>query len=104
MQANAAPPRSVPTPPVPGPDVRPWSTLLRRVRALAMSLTRPRGREALPVAIDSRRVYVLPTRFGLFYAALLAAMIVGALNYNNNPALMLGFLLAGAGLASLVAA
>jgi uncharacterized protein (DUF58 family) len=58
----------------------------------------------LPVAIDPRRVYVLPTRFGLFYAGLLLAMLVGALNYNNNPALLLGFLLGGAGLASLVAA
>ena len=69
-----------------------------------MSLTRPRGPEQLPVLVDRRRVYVLPTRFGLFFAVLLAAMIIGALNYNNNPALLLGFLLAGAGLASLVAA
>jgi uncharacterized protein (DUF58 family) len=69
-----------------------------------MSLTRPRGPEQLPVVIGRRRVYVLPTLFGLFYAGLLLAMILGALNYNNNPALLLGFLLAGAGLASLVAA
>ncbi|MFX8782147.1 hypothetical protein ABTM76_19865, partial [Acinetobacter baumannii] len=38
------------------------------------------------------------------YAALLAAMTAGALNYNNNPALLLALLLAGAGLARLVAA
>jgi uncharacterized protein (DUF58 family) len=76
----------------------------RRLRALAMSLTRPRAPETLPVEIDRRRVYVLPTRFGLFYAALLAGMGVGALNYNNNPALLLCLLLGGAGLASLIAA
>lgn len=81
--------------------VRTW---WRRVRAFALSLTRPRGPEALPVSIDRRRVYVLPTRFGLFYAALLLAMAAGALNYNNNPALLLCLLLGGAGLASLIAA
>ncbi|QSX80119.1 DUF58 domain-containing protein [Agrilutibacter solisilvae] len=69
-----------------------------------MLLTRPRHAEQLPVSIDRRRVYVLPTRFGLFFSVLLLAMVVGALNYNNNPALMLGFLLGGAGMASLLAA
>lgn len=80
------------------------ATPLRRLRALAMSLTRPRQGESLPIGIDRRRVYVLPTRFGLFYAALLLGMAAGALNYNNNPALLLCFLLGGAGLASLIAA
>ena len=79
-------------------------TLLRRLRALALSLTRPRGPESLPVVIDRRRVYVLPTRFGLFYALLLLGMAIGALNYNNHPALLLGLLLGGTGLASLIAA
>jgi len=80
------------------------ATLWRRVRTLALSLTRPREPEALPVTIDRRRVYVLPTRFGLFYGTLLLGMAAGALNYNNNPALMLCLLLGGAALASLIAA
>ena len=58
----------------------------------------------LPVRFDRRRVYVLPTRFGLFFALLLLAMWLGALNYNNNPALMLCLLLAGAANTSLLAA
>lgn len=74
-----------------------------RLRARLMALTRPREPESLPVLFASRRVYVLPTRFGLFYATLLLVMLGGALNYNNNPALLLGLLLAGAGLASLLA-
>lgn len=74
-----------------------------RLRSRLMALTRPREAEALPVEFDRRRVYVLPTRFGLFYATLLLVMTVGALNYNNNPALLLALLLVGAGLASLVA-
>lgn len=67
-------------------------------------LARPRVAEALPVKLDRRRVYVLPSRFGLFFAALLFAMLLGALNYNNNPALMLALLLGATALASLIAA
>lgn len=74
--------------------------LARRFRAWA----RPRQPEALPVTLDRHRVYVLPTRFGLFFALLLLAMGLGALNYNNNPALLLALLLAGAANASLLAA
>ena len=65
---------------------------------------RPRQPESLPVQFDRRRVYILPTRFGLFFSLLLLAMWLGALNYNNNPALMLGLLLAGAANTSLLAA
>jgi len=79
-------------------------SLRSRLRARLMALARPRQAEALPVVFDRRRVYVLPTRFGLFFATLLLVMVAGALNYNNNPALLLGLLLAGAGQASLVAA
>ena len=50
----------------------------------------------MPKRLDRHRIYVLPTGFGLFLAALLAVMLLGALNYNNNPALLLA-LLAGAG-------
>ncbi|MFT3762791.1 MAG: DUF58 domain-containing protein [Pseudoxanthomonas sp.] len=76
----------------------------KRIDGWIEKLARPRQPEPLPVAIDRRRVYVVPTRFGLFFALLLGAMLLGALNYNNNPALLLALLLAAAGLASLVAA
>jgi len=74
------------------------------LRGRAEALMRPRAIETLPVRVDRHRIYVLPTRFGLFFAALLATMAAGALNYNNNPALLLALLLIGAGMASLVAA
>lgn len=77
-----------------------WKRLHRR----ALAFARPREPERLPVTFDRRRVYVLPTRFGLFYAVLVATMLLGGLNYNNNPALLLALLLGGTGLASLVAA
>src|SRR3546814_13693166 len=68
------------------------------------SLARPRHPESLPVALDRRRVYILPTAFGWFFLLLLLAMLAGALNYNNNPALLLALLLAGAANTSLFAA
>lgn len=78
----------------------PW----RRLRLRLETWARPRQPEALPVRFDHRRVYVLPTRFGLFFALMLLTMGVGALNYNNNPALLLVLLLAGAANTSLLAA
>lgn len=69
-----------------------------------LALARPRAPEALPIGFDRRRIYVLPTRFGLFFAVLLGTMSLGALNYNNNPALLMAFLLAAAAVASLVSA
>ncbi|MBO9716302.1 MAG: DUF58 domain-containing protein [Pseudoxanthomonas sp.] len=77
---------------------------LRGVRTRLEAFERPRAPEPLPVRIGRRRIYVLPTRFGLFYAMLVAAMALGALNYNNNPALMLALLLGATSLASLIAA
>jgi len=55
-----------------------------------------RGRkpEALPITLDRKRIYVLPTRHGLLVGVLVLGMLLGALNYNNNPGLMLAFLLA----------
>lgn len=77
------------------------ASLRRRLRQRAAAWARPRAPEGLPVRLDRHRIYVLPTRFGLFFATLLAVMGVGALNYNNNPALILMLVLGGAGLASL---
>jgi len=77
--------------------MRAW--LHARLQAL-QRLARPRRPESLPVTLDRHRIYVLPTGFGLFLAALLAVMLLGALNYNNNPALLLALLLAATALAS----
>jgi len=79
-------------------------TLTGSLRKRFESWARSRQPESLPVRFDRRRIYVLPTGFGWFYVALLVAMGIGALNYNNNPALLLGLLLAGAANTSLFAA
>lgn len=59
-----------------------------------LPFVRGRRPEALPVTLDRKRIYVLPTRHGLLVGALILGMLLGALNYNNNPGLMLAFLLA----------
>lgn len=64
-----------------------------RVPAFLRRFVKPHGSEPLPIALHRRRIYVLPTPYGLFFALLLAAMTVGGLNYNNNPALILCFLM-----------
>lgn len=53
------------------------------------ALTRGRKPEPLPVALHRRRIYILPTRSGLGFGLLLAVMLLGALNYQNNAALLL---------------
>jgi len=78
--------------------------MLANMRRRMQAWMRPRGPEPLPVRLDRHRIYVLPTASGLFFALLLGTMLLGALNFNNNPALLLALLLAGTTLASLIAA
>jgi uncharacterized protein (DUF58 family) len=53
-----------------------------------------RGSPELPFTLEYRHIYVMPTKFGFWFGVLLALTAVGGLNFNNNMALMLGFLLA----------
>lgn len=55
---------------------------------------RRRGSAELPFTLEYRHVYVMPTRFGFWFGILLAVTALGGLNFNNNMALMLCFLLA----------
>ncbi|MCB1802157.1 MAG: DUF58 domain-containing protein [Gammaproteobacteria bacterium] len=49
------------------------------------------------VEVGARRIYILPTRYGLIFAVLVFLMLLGAVNYGNNPAHLLTFLLAAIG-------
>lgn len=53
------------------------------------------GADVLPVTIHRRRLYILPTRAGVAFSALLLVMLVAGLNYSNSLALLLTFLLGG---------
>jgi uncharacterized protein (DUF58 family) len=80
----------------------------RQVQALAErrlpSLTRMRQREPLPIVLHRRRIYIVPTGFGLGFAILLAVMLVGSLNYANNAALALTCLLGASSAGSMLSA
>lgn len=78
--------------------------MLAALRRRTQAWTRPRAPEPLPARLTRNRIYVLPTASGLFFGLLLGTMLLGALNFNNNPALLLALLLAGAVQASLIAA
>ncbi|MGA9333392.1 MAG: DUF58 domain-containing protein [Rudaea sp.] len=73
-----------------------WPRIVAFAERRLPALTRLKRPETLPVRLDRRRIYVLPTRFGLMFSAVLLVMMLGALNYNNNPALLLTCLLGAA--------
>ncbi|HET7586595.1 MAG TPA: DUF58 domain-containing protein [Gammaproteobacteria bacterium] len=72
---------------------------LRR-RAVAWA-SRRQGIDPMPVTLHRRRIYILPTGQGLLYALSVFAMLLASLNYNNNLGLLLTFLLAGIGVATM---
>jgi len=59
---------------------------------------RRQGDDRLPVVLERRRLYILPTRAGLAFAALVFVMLLAGLNYTNSVALMITFVLAGFGM------
>ena len=71
-------------------------------RAARWAFIRPKKPESLPIELNRGRIYVLPTSFGLFISGVIAVLLLGALNYNNNPAIFLAFIIAAAAHNSLV--
>lgn len=57
------------------------------------------GSEAV---LGSRQIYILPTRHGLMFALVLAALLLGAVNYSNALAYLLAFLLASMAVVSIL--
>ena len=81
---------------------------LRRLQQLAErrlpALTRFRRPEPMPIELQRRRIYIVPTGFGIGFTILLMVMLVGSLNYTNNAALLLTCMLGAAGAASMLIA
>jgi uncharacterized protein (DUF58 family) len=70
----------------------------RKVERWAASWVRRRqGEDPLAVVLKRRRIYILPTRFGAVFGAMVFAMLLGSLNYGASLGFMLTFLLAGLG-------
>jgi uncharacterized protein (DUF58 family) len=70
-----------------------WTLKIRR-RAAAWARRR-QGDDRLPVTLHTRRIYILPTRAGFAFGALLLTMLLAGLNYSNSIALLFTFLLSG---------
>jgi uncharacterized protein (DUF58 family) len=68
------------------------------------ALTRHRRLEELPIELHRRRVYIVPTGFGVAFTLLLLVMMVGSLNYSNNAALLLTCMLGSATAISMLVA
>jgi uncharacterized protein (DUF58 family) len=64
--------------------------IINKLRAWA---ARRHGRDSLPIKINRRRIYILPTRAGLMLALILVAMLIAGLNYNSNLGLAFAFLM-----------
>ena len=56
---------------------------------------RRQGADAHAIALKRRRIYILPTRFGVVFATMVFAMLLGSLNYAASLGFALTFLLAG---------
>ncbi len=67
-----------------------FSTQIERIKE---RVRKTRGPLTPPVTLEYRHVFVIPTRFGASFGFLLVFMLLGGLNFNNNMALMLIFLL-----------
>jgi len=61
-------------------------------------LFRPHGAEGGEVVLGQRRVFILPTRAGMGFAALLMLLFIGSINYNLSMGYVLTFVLAGCAL------
>ena len=65
-------------------------------------LFRVSGPEAAPITLGQRRVFVLPTRAGLVFAATVILLLIGSINYILSLGYLLTFLLAGLGIVAIV--
>lgn len=77
-------------------------SLARRLRKRTRAWARRRhGIDTDPLLLPGRRIYILPTALGVAYGFMIFAMFLGAMNYGNNLALALSFLLGALGLTAM---
>lgn len=72
------------------------------LQRLAERITRPRGPQAGDVRLVQRNVFVLPTRAGMLYGAVLVTMLVASINYALSLGFMLTFLLASVAIVAML--
>jgi hypothetical protein len=57
--------------------------------------TRRQERAKAEIQLDRKRIFILPTRNGMWFGLMLLAMLAGAIHYSNSLAFILTFLLSG---------
>ena len=67
-------------------------------KRIAAWARRRHGEDQNPLTLHQRRIYILPSRAGLAFAALVFAMLLGSMNYSASLGFALTFLLTGVGL------
>lgn len=86
----------------PSPTVAPRPSPVAGLRRWIRSWARKRqGMDREPVDLSARRIYILPTGLGVAFGLMLFAMFLGGMNYGNNLALGLTFLLGSLGLTAM---
>jgi uncharacterized protein (DUF58 family) len=79
-----------------------FAALLARLRKRTRAWARRRhGIDADPIILSGRRIYIVPSGLGIVFALMVFAMFLGAMNYTNNLALGLAFVLAALGLTAM---
>jgi uncharacterized protein (DUF58 family) len=77
-------------------------TRSERLRYWAADWARRRqGDDGNTVTLKRRRIYILPTRYGVVFGAMVLAMLLGSLNYGASLGFALTFLLTGLGLVTM---
>jgi len=73
---------------------------------LALNLSRFIRRATLDkegsTELTAKKIYILPTRYGLLFGLLLCTMLIGSINSANNLGFILTFLLTGLGIISII--
>jgi len=59
-------------------------------------------RQSPPIVLRLRTIYIVPSKDGFFFGALVMVMLLGSLNYANTMGLILTFFLIGLGLVAMV--
>jgi uncharacterized protein (DUF58 family) len=72
------------------------------VATLKQQLFRWRSDGTAPLRLGQRRIFIIPSRGGLLFAAALIVMLIGAINYNLALGHALVFLLAGLGIVGMI--
>jgi uncharacterized protein (DUF58 family) len=75
-----------------------WSATDRMFAGIQRWTRRQRRPRIHPQEITSRATYIVPSRMGLLFGAILLILFLGSINYGNNLGFVLTFLLAAQGL------